>query len=724
MDTDGDCQVCKEGAYCFDGMLLRCPLLSTHRIKTPETANTILGCVCEDGFILNTSSYTCDECGWHHYCANGSRVACPALRHTATRTATLSSQCVCVSGFFISDHIVGYACTPCQTTSYCPDGVRNLSCPPFQTANLPRTSEAHCGCDPGLYHTGASDPACEVCHADHFCTNGEMITCPPASWAMPGAENQGDCICETHFEDNETSIESTQCLVDSDIPTCMQLDYLQVASFDTLSLGLPPANVNMHVYAAGTPETALLVYGAQTIYLVHATMTSMNIMHANTVMESGSLTVQHIFYTDPQNSFSLLTVAGNGVTLVVSVSHQHNGIDVIVDIDSTHTVLDVIVPHTQTHTGTNVRLFVFISTADTNLAYALLEYANVPRSRVYARHTLILPTPPSSISIPVNIEHMVILSNGTIHTHTTETGFHTGCTLPDLGIPLQVLELDPLVYVQYNNIILAMNLSDCSYLTLPTAGNSKTTRLQHNSIGIHYVATIQPDWRMLFQSYHIFPGCKHCINMQTDINMQTNASLNCMACTQSTLEVLLNMYTQTCQPPNATNRTTLTEDQTPGTTPAPDPVELRVHMPTVHRPTSHSHASLRTITQEGDGDSTFPYSETNRVLWSPHMSTVFVSADPQYREYDMNDVGGTLITQNILSIHRSGSNQVQPVVMVRIHLAALPTRFGASIVTTGEGELTWSAQFRFNSRRSSDSASISIYKGSQPGISSRELLFV
>eukprot|EP00961_Rhodomonas_salina_P207783 2804321-Rhodomonas_salina.7 len=178
MDSKGVCHTCNDGAYCIDGMMLMCPFRATYQHNNHHKTHGILGCVCDDGFILNTLTYTCDECGNYHYCSNGTKLACPLLSHTSTSTATDISQCVCTLGQFMTDT----DCVNCEATAYCPDGIR-------------------------FYNTRMYEPACERCHADHYCTAGEMIRCPPASWAMQGAESVSDCICETHFA--ETALAAT-----------------------------------------------------------------------------------------------------------------------------------------------------------------------------------------------------------------------------------------------------------------------------------------------------------------------------------------------------------------------------------------------------------------------------------------------------------------------------------------------------------------------------------
>lgn len=187
-----------------------CPGNST----SPEAGFTLAACVCDAGFVRNTSYFAattvltqrlCELCPAMNYCPTESQVLpCRANSHSAAG-AVAPGECVCDAGF------AGADCLACAEDFYCPGGAAaaQLSCAANASSVVQSSS---CTCDPGFYLSAALDhdqigavvdpsgASCTLCPPDSFCYVGALLQCPQNSSSRRRSDDILDCECHAGFE--------------------------------------------------------------------------------------------------------------------------------------------------------------------------------------------------------------------------------------------------------------------------------------------------------------------------------------------------------------------------------------------------------------------------------------------------------------------------------------------------------------------------------------------
>eukprot|EP00961_Rhodomonas_salina_P299580 3939039-Rhodomonas_salina.2 len=199
------------------------------------------------------STQACDACGTAHVCVQNNRTRCPPGMTTDTAFSGVHTDCRCAAGWYKRTPAT---CQRCQAGFFCSDGVHQTPCTGFSDSAPPRTSVTDCRCAEGQYTGSVFGFPCAPCAENNYCSGGVSHVCPVNSWSPPGAEHEGDCICDTFFFDNASDPRHTKCVVDEALPTCQHLTVEARSTIDLLELGFPGGGCR--TYPAGSTDHLII----------------------------------------------------------------------------------------------------------------------------------------------------------------------------------------------------------------------------------------------------------------------------------------------------------------------------------------------------------------------------------------------------------------------------------------------------------------------------------
>ena len=293
LSEDDMCVECTENYYCTGINNLRAAC--TANSHAPIRSDNVQDCVCLRGFFENTGSggivqcnacspgtYSlqpgassqglCDTCGMDVYCVNGVYTECSAFRfrtHTLLPARASSADCVCQTGYFLSEDDVCVQCTEdyycagndnlrvaCTANSHAPpgsDNVQDCVCLRGFFENTGSGGVVQCNaCSPGTYslQPGASSQGmCDTCGMDVYCINGVYTECSSfrlnTHTLVPARIDSVDCVCQNGYFLSDENV-CVQCTEDY---YCEGADNLRVAC--TAHSHSPPDSDNIDACVCG-----------------------------------------------------------------------------------------------------------------------------------------------------------------------------------------------------------------------------------------------------------------------------------------------------------------------------------------------------------------------------------------------------------------------------------------------------------------------------------------
>jgi len=162
---DAKCTLCSDGFGIVKGKCVQCVEGTYSSLESGLCEN------CPDGMYSSIGSTECSDCGYHHYCKDGRKTACPDGLITSITNASSINDC-----------------------KACPEG---WVCP---SDSEPKK------CEGGTYIISQKSP-CRACAKGYYCDGKNKITCPDGTYSdIEGATsckpcteitNCIDCVKET-----------------------------------------------------------------------------------------------------------------------------------------------------------------------------------------------------------------------------------------------------------------------------------------------------------------------------------------------------------------------------------------------------------------------------------------------------------------------------------------------------------------------------------------------
>jgi len=192
------CQACTNNTWASPGSsgCSACPLFSSNN----NTPTDWIGCSCENGMFMNSTSIRCQECHAGEWSISSATVCSKCNIGTFSNSTRVSSCTACSSGTFsvslgqtkctvcnageiISSSTLG--CISCPLTYYCPSDGNMYECPLGTYVN-----------QSGL----SSITQCQLCPVNFFCVDQiTMELCPLHTHSNPGASSKLSCICDSGY---------------------------------------------------------------------------------------------------------------------------------------------------------------------------------------------------------------------------------------------------------------------------------------------------------------------------------------------------------------------------------------------------------------------------------------------------------------------------------------------------------------------------------------------
>jgi len=192
------CQPCDNTSFCSGGARLECPTNSMTTFSNENgSPSDIDDCVCLAGFRRDNDTCTLGPAGAHYF-QQGLALPCPQHKITYASGASLESQCLCVPGYFTSDH-TNSACEPCAADSYNPlhNQTQCLACPVRSShALMASAAVTDCLCDAGSFRQTEAPGECELCAAGHYKNESGPAACLPCGVFSTASPDRLFCECD------------------------------------------------------------------------------------------------------------------------------------------------------------------------------------------------------------------------------------------------------------------------------------------------------------------------------------------------------------------------------------------------------------------------------------------------------------------------------------------------------------------------------------------------
>jgi hypothetical protein len=231
------CIACLENTFCANGLESSCPPNSV----SPPQSTLSSACVCNPGYSGN-NGFVCVACEQNTFCVGGNTPpqGCPYLYATSPAESSSVLACTCNAGYFGQP---GQECRECTEGSYCAGGGSITACPGaiagiYSVPGATSVEQCVCAsgyylknvlvgetlvnqctvCDPGTFKVAPGNEQCTQCEVGLYgivsgsSDENSCKQCPDFTTSIAGSNTVLNCVCIEGYFSLVNGVECTGCV--------------------------------------------------------------------------------------------------------------------------------------------------------------------------------------------------------------------------------------------------------------------------------------------------------------------------------------------------------------------------------------------------------------------------------------------------------------------------------------------------------------------------------